>query len=74
MDILKDYKCQRCGNTKKVMVNHDGLHTLWERCTDQCMWTNNDKEAPSLYSSIGEKTGFKKTLHKRINHGTKKAI
>jgi hypothetical protein len=74
MDILKDYQCQRCGNTKKVMVNHDGLPTLWERCTDRCMWTNDDKNAPVLLSVNGEKTGFKKTLHKRINNDRTKKI
>lgn len=54
----KTFVCTRCGKQKEVLMNHDDLNEIFERCTDECMWANDN--GPSLYSASGEVTGFRK--------------
>jgi DNA-directed RNA polymerase subunit RPC12/RpoP len=65
--ISKVYKCTHCGKEKKVLVNHDQLPELFERCTEECMWDGFGLKGPVLYSADGEKTGFHKRLFRRVN-------
>lgn len=60
----KKYKCSGCGTIKDVLINHDQLPEIWERCTDQCMWVAT--EGPVLLSVEGEKTGFRKRKFHRV--------
>lgn len=52
------YKCTQCGNIKNLLINHNQLPVVWERCTDQCMWSGEGTKGPRLYSVNGEPTGF----------------
>lgn len=61
------FQCTQCGNIKDVIMNHDELGTIWERCTEECMWSSQGIPGPVLYSKEGEKTGFHKRIHRRIH-------
>lgn len=65
--INKQYQCQECGNIKTVMINHDQLPVIWERCSDDCMWKSGGERGPVLHSANGEKTGFYKRKFKRCS-------
>lgn len=56
------FTCIRCDQDKKVIMNHDQLSQIYERCTDLCMWTNDDINSPKLLSKDGQITGFRKCL------------
>jgi hypothetical protein len=58
MEIMKDYKCTECGNVKKVMINHDGLPVIWERCTEECMWSGKGEHGEALMSKELTKKEF----------------
>lgn len=60
----KVYQCTKCGNAKMLLINHDHLPEVWERCTEDCMWTS--KEGPALFSVDGKETGFRKTKYRRV--------
>ena len=60
---MKTYVCTICGHEREVMVNHDQLPVLYERCTDACSWAA--PLGPIILSSKGEVTGFRRTLHLR---------
>lgn len=55
---MRIYKCSDCGREKNLLINHDGLPEVWERCTGECMW--GAKDGPFLYSTEGVKTGYRK--------------
>lgn len=62
----KKYKCTNCGNTKKVLVNHD-IEELWETCTDECMSSPSGEKGPAVLGKGSKETGFFKRKFK-IEH------
>lgn len=64
-DLYKKYVCTHCGTERDIMVNHDGLPELFDRCTEDCMWSNEGFKGPVIYSENGIETGFNKRLFKR---------
>lgn len=69
-NIHKDYKCSDCGNVKQIMVNHDKLPEVWERCTDACSWGAKDGPRipgiPGTGSMHDGFSGFRKRRYIRL--------
>ena len=64
--VKKLYKCNQCGNIKILLINHDQLPEVWERCTDNCMWSRKGELGNYLYSSDDIKTGFRLRKFTRV--------
>ena len=60
----KQYKCLNCGQVKSILCNHDQLKTIFNRCSDECMWTvKKEFKGLPLLSTDGLITGFSKVKH-----------
>lgn len=61
------FKCTRCGNIKDVIMNHDGLSEIWERCTDDCGWRYDGERGPVIPDTNGNPSGFWKRRYVRVD-------
>lgn len=69
LSIRKRYQCRECGHIKELLINHDALPWVWERCTDECGWDRYRGEVgPNIPAADGGPTGFYKRKYVRVEN------
>lgn len=60
-----EYRCKQCGHVKFIITN-TYPEEIWERCTDECSWSNLGELGSVLMSADGKPTGFHKRRYEII--------